>query len=83
MVHFASAIYKLIPYGGGSTANEYDGNLTLWTDGGLIKFHWFDKLRGPDFKPRFYKIELICSPDILDKKGRQIELPVCVPRPKR
>ena len=37
---------ELLPYGGGSTANEYDGNLTLWAENGTIRLHWFDKIRG-------------------------------------
>jgi hypothetical protein len=65
---------ELIPYGGGSTYNEVDGNLTLWKEG-TIKLH-HNRLRGPEFEPRFFRIEQLSCPDIVDKGGRQILLPV-------
>jgi hypothetical protein len=37
---------NLEPYGGGSTMNEFDGNLTLWNEGGVIELH-HNKVRGP------------------------------------
>jgi hypothetical protein len=69
---------KLIPYGGGSTYNEIDGNLTLWEEQGQTKFHW-NRIRGPAFEPRFFKIEMISCPDIVDDKGRQILVPAMRP----
>ena len=68
---------ELIPYGGGATMNEIDGNLTLWKETS-IKFHW-NRLRGPEFEPRFFRIELLSCPDIVDKHGREILLPVMRP----
>lgn len=68
----------LVPYGGGSIINELDGNLSLWADGGQIKFHW-NKVRGPEFEPQYFRIEKVSSPDIVDIKGRQILLPVMRP----
>ena len=68
---------ELIPYGGGSTLNEIDGNLTLWKEG-TIKLH-HNRLRGPEFQPRFFRIEQLSCPDIVDKGGRQILLPVLRP----
>jgi hypothetical protein len=68
---------ELIPYGGGATYGEIDGNLTLWKEAS-IKFHW-NRVRGPEFEPRFFRIEKLSSPDILDKQGRQISLPVMRP----
>jgi hypothetical protein len=68
---------ELIPYGGGSTLNEVDGNLTLWKDG-TIKLH-HNRLRGPEFEPRFFRIEQLSCPGIVDKGGRQILLPVLRP----
>jgi hypothetical protein len=68
---------ELIPYGGGSTYNEIDGNLTLWKDG-QIKLH-HNRLRGPEFEPRFLRIEMLACPAIVDKQGRQILLPVMRP----
>ena len=66
----------LVPYGGGATVNELDGNLTLWAVNGHIKLGW-NKVRGPEFEPRYYRIEKLSSPDIQDIQGRQIMLPVC------
>ena len=68
---------ELIPYGGGSTYNEVDGNLTLWKDG-TIKLH-HNRLRGPEFEPKFFRIEKMSCPEIVDKQGRQILLPVLRP----
>lgn len=45
----------LIPYGGGSTYNEVDGNLTLWKEGQIKLYH--NRLRGPEFDPTFFRIE--------------------------
>jgi hypothetical protein len=68
----------LEPYGGGSTMNEFDGNLTLWSDAGTIELN-HNKVRGPEFEPRYFRIETLGSPDILDNKGRQPQLPVMRP----
>jgi hypothetical protein len=69
---------NLEPYGGGSTMNEFDGNLTLWNEGGVIELH-HNKVRGPEFEPINFRIEMLGSPDILDSKGRQPLLPVLRP----
>jgi hypothetical protein len=69
---------NLEPYGGGSVMNEFDGNMTLWNEGGSIELAW-NKVRGPEFEPRSFRIELLGSPDILDNKGRQPQLPVMRP----
>jgi AAA domain len=66
---------NLEPYGGGSTMNELDGNLTAWNESGLIELG-FNKVRGPEFEPVYFRIEKIGSPEILDNKGRQPQLPV-------
>ena len=68
----------LLPYGGGATVNEIDGNLTLWKSA-QIKLHHTDKLRGPTFEPKYFRIEKCSCPDIVDNKGRQILLPVMRP----
>jgi hypothetical protein len=71
---------NLVPYGGGAILNEVDGNLTLSkSDGGAIKMHWQGKLRGVEFDPLFFRIELASSPDVIDAKGRQVQLPVMRP----
>ncbi|PNE10602.1 MAG: hypothetical protein CR217_13420 [Beijerinckiaceae bacterium] len=67
----------LLPYGG-ATVNELDGNLTLWKSA-QIKLHHTDKLRGPTFEPKYFRIEKCSCPDIVDNKGRQILLPVMRP----
>lgn len=66
---------NLEPYGGGSTMNEFDGNLTLWNESGLIELG-FNKVRGPEFEPLHFRIEKLGSPEILDNKGRQPQLPI-------
>lgn len=70
----------LIPYGGGSTLNEVDGNLTLSTQAsGMIELGWQGKFRGLGFEPPLYRIDTLHSPDIVDVKGKQIGLPVMLP----
>lgn len=49
----------------------------MWKDAS-IKFHW-NRLRGPEFEPRFFRIEKLSCPFIIDKQGRQILLPVLRP----
>jgi hypothetical protein len=66
---------NLEPYGGGSTMNEFDGNLTLWNENGIIEFH-HNKVRGPEFAPIHFQIKKLGSPEILDNKDRQPQLPV-------
>jgi hypothetical protein len=69
---------NLEPYGGGATMNELDGNLTLWNDNGRIELGW-NKVRGPEFDTRYFRIEKLGCPDILDNKGRTPLLPVLRP----
>ena len=66
---------NLIPYGGGAIINELDGNFTLWSEDGKIEFGW-TKIRGPEPKQQFFRIEQLGSPNILDTKGRTPLLPV-------
>ncbi len=71
---------NLVPYGGGAILNEVDGNLTLAKTGGdAVKMHWQGKLRGVEFDPLFFRIETASSPDVIDAKGRQVQLPVMRP----
>jgi energy-coupling factor transporter ATP-binding protein EcfA2 len=71
---------NLIPYGSGAILNEADGNLTLWKSAaGPIALHHQGKLRGIEFDPVMFRIEITGSPDVLDKHGRQVLLPVMVP----
>jgi hypothetical protein len=71
---------NLIPYGAGAILNEVDGNLTIWTDDGKeLSLHWQGKLRGLDFKPELFQIQLRGSPNVLDAKGREVLLPIMMP----
>jgi hypothetical protein len=71
---------NLIPYGANSLLNGVDGNLTLWRDrDGIITLHWQGKFRGPEFEPMRFKIETRRSPEVINKEGVQIGLPVMVP----
>jgi hypothetical protein len=69
---------NLEPYGGGATMNEFDGNLTLWNENGRIELGW-NKVRGPEFETRYFYIDKLGSPEILDSKGRTPLLPVMRP----
>jgi hypothetical protein len=72
---------NLLPFGTGAVINEADGGLTLWKSPstGIVTLHWQRKLRGPDFEPKTFRFEGVCSPDILDAKGSQFEIPVLRP----
>jgi hypothetical protein len=70
---------SLIPYGSGAILNEVDGNLAMWKADNVAHLHWQGKIRGLDFQPVPFKFELCSSPDVLDVKGRQVQIPVCVP----
>jgi hypothetical protein len=78
-----AAADNLVPYGAGAILNEVDGNLTLWKEPktGLVSLHHQGKLRGLDFEPVLFRFEVAGSPDILDAKGRQIQLPTLRPSP--
>jgi hypothetical protein len=65
---------NLVPYGGGAILNECDGNLTLSRKGDIVTLSWQGKFRGIFTEPRIFKFELASSPDVVDAKGRQIEL---------
>jgi len=69
---------NLEPYGGGATMNELDGNATLWNESGVIELS-HNKVRGPEFETRYFRIEMLGSPEILDSKGRCPLLPVMRP----
>jgi hypothetical protein len=71
----------LVPYGSGAILNEVDGNLTLWEkpDTGVVSLHWQGKLRELEFQAVPFRFEVTGSPDILDAKGRQVQLPTLRP----
>lgn len=70
---------QLVPYGGGAALNEVDGNLACWMEGAIMEVFQQGKFRGSEFDPITFKFERLGSPDVLDVKGRQVEIPVCVP----
>jgi hypothetical protein len=71
---------NLVPYGSGAILNEVDGNLTLCKKpSGLVSLHWQGKLRGIEFVPALFKIEMADCPDVLDAKDRRVSLPVLMP----
>src|ERR1700733_342482 len=71
---------NLVPYGSGAILNEVDGNLTLCKKlAGLVSLHWQGKLRGIEFAPALFKIEMADCPDVLDAKDRRVSLPFLMP----
>lgn len=72
---------NLLPYGSGAILNEVDGNLMLWrkAETGASVLHWQGKLRGLEFNPIAYKVEVTGCPAVLDTKDRQVQLPYFVP----
>jgi hypothetical protein len=64
--------HNLAPKGGSSLVNEVDGNLTLWSEDGLITMHWQVKHRGPDFPPLKLELERKECDRLIDKNGRII-----------
>jgi hypothetical protein len=71
---------QLIPYGSGAILNEVDGNLTLWKrpETGIVNLHWQGKLRGLEFQPVPFRFDISASPDVIDAKGRQVQLPTII-----
>jgi hypothetical protein len=70
----------LLPYGGGATLNEVDGNFTLRADeDGLYLFHWLGKIRGLNFDPIHFKIEKLDSPDVITVEDARVQIPVMFP----
>jgi len=72
---------NLLPYGGGGTLNEVDGNFTLNLDEtGLYRFHWLGKIRGQPFDPTYFRIDRdLDSPDVMTVEGARVKIPVMFP----
>jgi hypothetical protein len=71
---------NLLPYGGGGTLNEVDGNFTFRRDeGGLHCFHWLGKIRGLPFEPLHFRIDRLDSPDVVTIEGDRVQMPVMFP----
>jgi|SRR5271165_1683514 len=70
----------LLPYGGGGTLNEVDGNFTFRLDeNGLCRFHWLGKIRGLSFDPLHFRIDKLDSPDVVTVEGNRVQMPVMFP----
>jgi hypothetical protein len=68
---------SLLPYGGGGTLNEIDGNFTLRRDdSGLYCFHWLGKIRGLPFDPIHFRVDKLDSPDVVTVEGVRVQMPV-------
>jgi hypothetical protein len=71
---------SLLPYGGGGTLNEIDGNFTLRRDEtGLYRFHWQGKIRGLPFDPVHFRIDRLDCPDVITIEGVRVPMPVMFP----
>jgi hypothetical protein len=70
----------LLPYGGGGTLNEVDGNFTFRRDEyGLFLLHWLGKIRGLPFEPLHFRIDKLDSPDVVTVEGARLKMPVMFP----
>jgi AAA domain len=70
----------LLPYGGGATLNEVDGNFTLsLDDSGLYRFSSLGKIRGLPFDPLYFRIDRLDSPDVVTVEGTRVLMPVMFP----
>jgi hypothetical protein len=71
---------SLLPYGGGGTLNEVDGNFRMHRDAaGLYQFHWLGKIRGAPFDPLHYRIGRFDSPDVVTVDDTRLQIPVMSP----
>jgi hypothetical protein len=71
---------NLLPYGGGSTLNEVDGNFTMLRDeSGLYRLHWLGKIRGLPFDPLHFRIDRLDSPDVVTIEDARVPMPVMFP----
>jgi hypothetical protein len=74
---------NLLPYGGGGTLNEVDGNFTFRRDeNGLFRFHWLGKIRGLPFDPLHFRIDKLDSPDVVTIDDARVKMPVMFPIPE-
>ena len=70
----------LLPYGGGGTLNEVDGNFTFRLDEtGFYCLHWLGKIRGLSFDPLHFRIDKLNSPDVVTVEDVRIKMPVMFP----
>ena len=71
---------NLLPYGGGGTLNEVDGNFTFRIDeSGFFRLHWLGKIRGLPFDPLHFLIDKLDAPEVITVEGVRVKLPVMFP----
>ncbi len=71
---------NLLPFGGGTIVNEFDGNLTLWSpDGETTTLHWQGKHRGAPFDPIDFKLHRFEPPGLVDARGRPMPMTIALP----
>jgi hypothetical protein len=65
---------NMVPRGGGAFLNEMDGNFTCMKIAGTMfpELHWCGKIRGPDFAPIPFRLEVGTCPRLKDSKGRDL-----------
>ena len=67
---------NLVPYGGGAILNEVDGNLTMQKlTAERVILHWQGKIRGIEFDPLTFELQVKTSITVADKKGALIPMP--------
>jgi AAA domain len=71
---------NLLPFGGSTIVNEFDGNLTLWSpDGETTTLHWQGKHRGAPFEPIDFKLKRFDPPGLVDARGRPMPMTIALP----
>jgi AAA domain-containing protein len=71
---------NLLPYGGGGTLNEVDGNFTMRIDeNGLYCLHWLGKIRGLPFDLLHFRVDRMDSPDVVTVEDCRLQMPVMFP----
>jgi len=68
---------NIVPRGGSSFGNEFDGNLTVWSEpDGTQVFHHTEKFRGAPFEPLTFVMEEREFDHLTDHKQRPLRLKV-------
>ena len=68
---------NIVPRGGSSFGNEFDGNLTVWAEpDGTQTFHHTEKFRGAPFEPLTFVMEEREFDHLTDHKARPLRLKI-------
>ncbi|MEY9581518.1 AAA family ATPase [Sinorhizobium fredii] len=67
---------NLLPRGGSSILNEFDGNFTAWRDEDIVELHWQGKFRGAPFDPVKMEAVVIKPEGLVDARGDQMSCTV-------